>query len=99
MKLWDPKKLQAASHFASQERSSMFQGRDGFGGVGAFVHPDSHQGVPLIGRDLDAGNSGRGHARVRKLVADQLGELLAESFRDALFAMLHLFKPLDTASD
>ena len=58
MQLGDPKKLQAAGDFAAQERGGVFQGGDGLRGIRALVHADAHQGVALVGRDLDAGDGG-----------------------------------------
>src|SRR3984885_3278639 len=88
MQLWDPEKLQASCDFATQESGGMFQGSDGFGDVGTFGHSDTDQGVLFVGRDLDAGHRGGSDARVRKLVADLLGQLFAKSLRDAFFTML-----------
>ena len=80
MQLRHSKQFQASCDFAAQERGGMLQCGDGLRSVGALVHTDAHQGVPLVGRNLNAGDGRGGHARVRELVADHLGQFLAESF-------------------
>src|ERR1035441_9793145 len=82
---------QPGGELTPQKIAGMRQRFENGFGIRIFRDADPHHGMPLVGRDLHFGHDRGAYARIRHFVSDHLGQFLADSFGDALSAMIHWY--------